>query len=289
MFGYIRPAPGELKVCEHERFKACYCGLCRALGKRYGTAARFILNYELVFLSMLLWGGDEPLDIKRGRCMASPLRAKSYCVPGPSLDVCAGYNVILTWWKLRDSIADESFFRALPHKLAALMLRGAYKKAARDNPEFDRSTREGIESLSECENDGEDSLDRAADKFAGILCSAVPDGSVAANGRPLRELLYHTGRWIYIVDAYDDCEQDARRGRYNPISRRFALGGEPPRSCAESVKRTASHSNSLLCAAFELLPANAWTTTIENIVYLGMPEALAGVMNGTWSKIGKSR
>ena len=144
MFGYIRPAQGELKVYELERFKSCYCGLCHALGRKYGPAARFTLSYELVFLAMLTWAPEERLCAKRGLCVASPLRKKRYCAGNAALDMCAAYNVILAWWKLRDTIEDEPFYKTLPHRMFSLALSGAYRKASREYPEFDGVVRQEV-------------------------------------------------------------------------------------------------------------------------------------------------
>ena len=58
MFGYVRISPDKLNGEEKELYQSCYCGLCHTLGKRYGAAARMILNYDLVFLAMLLSGGE---------------------------------------------------------------------------------------------------------------------------------------------------------------------------------------------------------------------------------------
>jgi len=196
MFGYLRPLQGELKVRELERFRACYCGLCHALGKKYGASARFVISYELVFLAMLLWDEGEPVDIKRKRCIASPFRKRRYCTPGGSLGTCAGYNVILTWWKLKDSINDEPFFKSVPHRLASLFLSRAYKKAAREFPEFDRYISREMAALAEYEAGADVSLDGAADKFAKMLCAAAPESACEGNHRPLMEILYHLGRWI---------------------------------------------------------------------------------------------
>ena len=52
MFGYVRPP--ELPPEELERFRRMYCGLCHALGQKYGQAARMILNYDLTYLAILL-------------------------------------------------------------------------------------------------------------------------------------------------------------------------------------------------------------------------------------------
>ncbi|WP_369015126.1 DUF5685 family protein, partial [Klebsiella pneumoniae] len=39
---------------EKDRFRAAYCGLCHTLGREYGFAARFLLNYDFTFLAVLL-------------------------------------------------------------------------------------------------------------------------------------------------------------------------------------------------------------------------------------------
>jgi hypothetical protein len=272
---------GELKVRELERFKACYCGLCHALGKKYGIVARFILNYEFVFLAMLLWGEVEPLDMKRGRCVASPFRRKRYCARNGALDSSAGYSVILTWWKLRDSIADEPFLKTIPHRFVSVVLSKAYKKAARDFPEFDIRVREEVAALSCYESQAERSLDGAADKFAQILKAAAPSSAPEEMRRPLIELLYHLGRWVYLIDACDDYIGDVSAGRYNPVAALLPpQEGKLPESSAGRLKTTLTHSNNLLCSAFELLPENVWSQIVRNMIYLGMPYVCASVLEG---------
>ena len=32
---------------------------------------------------------------------------------------------------------------------------------------------------------------------------------------------YNLGRWIYLIDAYDDAEKDAKSGNYNPYVVKF--------------------------------------------------------------------
>lgn len=283
MFGYIRPLQGELKVREYERFRACYCGLCHALGKKYGLISRFILNYELVFLSMLLWDENEPIEIKRKRCIASPLKKRRCCCGNTSLDLCAGYTVILTWWKLRDTIADERFIRTIPHRFVSFILSGAYKKASREFSEFDKNVRNEITNLQQYETDGEKSLDGAADKFARMLCAAVPCGWTDRKTRPMSQLLYHLGRWVYIIDACDDYKGDVKSGRHNPIVKLYPpQSGSLPDDGADRLKTTLSHSNNLICSAFELLPENPWTSIIDNMVYMGMPYVCEQVFREKW-------
>lgn len=299
---------GELKVYELERFKACYCGLCHTIGKKYGRAARFVLSYELVFLSMLLWDCDGRLEIGNSRCMASPLRKKRYCLPNRTLGSCAGYNVILSWWKLRDAIADEPFIKSIPYRAFAALLRRAYKKASREYSDFDSIVRLSLAELAQYEKDADATLDGAADKFAKILRAVSAGVEPDSAQRPMAEILYHLGRWIYIVDACDDYNDDVSARRFNPVAAKFPpeqgeYGARGDKSDSHSthithstrsaehglsdagkdrIGTTLSHSNNLICSAFELLPENVWTQTVRNTIYLGMPDVCARVMSGSW-------
>ena len=72
MFGYVI-ADREIMTEEQVgRYRAYYCGLCRALKRRHGAAARFTLNYDMTFLVLLLSSMCEPEEEESGcgRCAA---------------------------------------------------------------------------------------------------------------------------------------------------------------------------------------------------------------------------
>ena len=54
MFGYVRPRRDELRMREYDRYHAAYCGVCRSLGREYGFFSRFLVNYDMTFLYLLL-------------------------------------------------------------------------------------------------------------------------------------------------------------------------------------------------------------------------------------------
>ena len=75
MFGYVRPSLAKLSEEDKARFGAVYCGLCRALGERYGQPARMILNYDFTFLALLLWPEGDAGSVHR-RCIAHPFAGR---------------------------------------------------------------------------------------------------------------------------------------------------------------------------------------------------------------------
>lgn len=279
MFGYVVPLRGELKVRELDAYQSVYCGLCHALGRRYGFLPRLLLSYDFAFLAMVLAGPEGSVALERRRCVACPVRGKRVCPARPELDTAADASVILTYWKLRDSVADRSFFRGLPARLLSILLRPAYRKAARLRPDFDRQTVSCLEELRTLEEDESPSLDRTADTFARILAGAAPDTGDTVRDRALGQLLYHVGRWIYLVDAWDDLEEDKRRGGYNPIATRFPSQEKENR---KYLRTTLRHSLNLARSAGALLELGYWQGTVENILYLGLPAVEELVFSGRW-------
>ena len=287
MYGYVRPLKGELKVREYESFKAVYCGLCHRLRERCGFAARFVVNFDFTFLAMLLSEAECAHPVYR-RCAASPLKKKCCHCGDPALDAAADYSVILAYWKLRDSVQDDGFWKGLGSRIGALLLRRAYRKAAAAAPEFDRCTRENLEALHRLEAENSPSLDAAADKFARILQQAAAGVTSESRRRTLSQIFYHTGRIVYILDAVDDLPSDMAAGGYNPLARRFALTeGQLPEAAAEQVSLTLALSENMLSSAFVLLPEGPWTGVLANIIYEGLPWMRRMVLSGKWREIRK--
>lgn len=282
MFGYVRPLRGELKVREWEQYQAVYCGLCAAMGRRYGFVSRMFLSYDFTLLAMLLLPPENGPGWSKCRCPARLWCGKKPCTAShPALDRAAGESVILAWWKLQDGIADGKWWEKLGFRLLSLLLGRAYRKAKRDCPAFDATVSQCLSELHDLETARTPSIDRPADAFARLLAGAAPEGKDEGEKRARYQLLYHLGRWIYLVDAWDDLEEDGRTGSYNPIALRFS-GDEAERQ--DALALTLRHSRNLACSASQLLELGQWRGIVENILYLGLPAAEGLVLRGQWKK-----
>lgn len=282
MFGYVRPLRGELKVREWEQYQAVYCGLCAAMGRRYGFVSRMFLSYDFTLLAMLLLPPEDGPGWSKCRCPARLWCGKKPCTAShPALDRAAGESVILAWWKLQDGIADGKWWEKLGFRLLSLLLVRAYRKAKRDCPAFDATVSQCLSELHDLEETRTPSIDRPADAFARLLAGAAPEGKDEGEKRARYQLLYHLGRWIYLVDAWDDLEEDDRTGGYNPIALRFS-GDEAERQ--DALALTLRHSRNLACSASQLLELGQWRGIVENILYLGLPAAEGLVLRGQWKK-----
>ena len=283
MFGYVRPASDRLTAEQQRYFEGAYCGLCHALGSRYGMSGRMILNYDLVFLAMLLSDGRAGGCTKR--CVIHPVKGRACACGDSAFDLAADMSVILTWWQLQDGIADHGFWRGLQYKAAALLLRRAYQKARVMRPAFDESTQQHLRELACLEQENCPSIDAAADTFAQLLTAAADETADSVKCRVLRELFYHLGRWIYLVDAADDLKKDIKSGSYNPLPLRYRFSGDAlPDAARRELAQTLDSSIRAMAAAFELWDFGVYGPVIESTVYQGLYAVGTAVLDGTFHR-----
>ena len=282
MFGYVLPSRDRLDERERERFRAIYCGLCHTLRERYGFAASLLLNYDFTLLAILLSSGDEESCTVR-RCAVHPCKGCRAQTSTPALEAAADRTVILSWWQLRDHIADHGFWSGLKYRFASLFLRGAYRRAGERLPRFDAAVRLHLQALAALEDARCASVDMAAEPFAALMADAAADLTDEKRRRILGQILYQLGRWIYLIDAADDLAEDFAGGGYNPLIHRYGLAeGKLSEEQRRDFVRTLDHSVHMMATAFELGDFGRWTEILEKTLYHGLFQVGQAVLDGTF-------
>jgi len=279
VFGYIKPLSSELKVREYEYYKAVYCGLCRAMGKRTGCASRLTLNYDFVFLALIRMAlcGDVCV-IKAKRCVVHPLKKRPYIDTNESMTYCAMACAILTYNKVKDDIQDSSGVKKLSAQ-ALLPAAKSVKKRARSLENLDETVSACLRELGEIEAAKAPSIDEAANTFGNLLgevCAfAIPDEK---NQRIAREIGFHTGKFIYVTDAADDCRDDVKSSSYNAIALSYNLTDDASfAAAADQISLASRFELTRLEKATDLIDFSECEELkgiIHNIIYLGMPAAI---------------
>ncbi len=280
MFGYVLPRLCRLKEEDKKRYKAAYCGLCNSLKVRYGTRGRFLVNYDMTFLYCLLEKQKEECLISCP-CFTKPF-CKRDCMPNDdTMAYAADLTVLLSWWKLRDGAEDSGCFKKILYKLGLWLYRKPYEKAAAVQQEANRIFSEQLRRLSELEKARCASMDQVADTFASLLQGCVPKGAPAEEKRILGTLLYHVGRYLYLVDALEDLPGDQKKGGYNPLLYRYGpIEGKLSPEEQESLCNAIEASIDIAASALELLPKGPNSEILENIIYDGLPTVLKSVSEG---------
>ncbi len=272
MFGYIRINKPEMKVKEYEMYKAVYCSLCRQLGRSYGFLSRLTLSYDFTFLALLDMSLKEGCaQIEKKRCAFNPLKKCNYCKEADELSFASAAAMIMLYYKLKDNIADEKGIKKIGYYIALPFFSSARKKAKKQYPEVENIVYEYISEQDKLERENCLEIDRAADPTAKalakifMLCS---DDDIQK--RVLQRLGYCLGRYIYLLDAACDLEDDIKKNSYNVLK-----GIDIKEKAVPQIYFCINEAGK----AFELLDIKKFKTILGNIVYLGLEETFKKELN----------
>ena len=242
-------------------YRSYYCGLCDELKERYGVNGQLCISYDMTFLLLLLTGLYEPETRKyETRCIAHPLHRH----PVSRNDI-SGYvadmNVLMTYYKCIDDWNDE---KKVTRKVLADTLSGKVKRIEAAYPEKADIIKKALDKISGLEKAGEGNVDMPAEQF-GIIMSQI----LLMKDDEWKDTLIKTGgalgRFIYILDAYEDLEEDNKKGRYNGLR---AYSQRPDYDAF--VENILKSLMAQCAAAFERLPVIENANLLRNIIYSGV-------------------
>jgi hypothetical protein len=290
MLGYVKPDKPDLKIKEYEIYGGYYCGICKSIARRYGQLPRLALNYDSVFLALLaaaVHSGPEHIEIER--CVIHPAKKRTIIYDSPEIDYAADILLLLAYYKLKDDYHDE---RSLKSALGATLMKGTFNRLAGSVPEKCAFVRERISELARLEDEHCPSIDRSAEPFAKLMEEVFdyPGLRDAENAGELSQIFrrigYHLGKWIYLIDAYDDVEDDMRNKSFNPLTIQFEF--DPAKETVPQFKeriRERIEWNLMLYLAeiakgCGLLKLEKNKGLIENILYFGLLRKTEEILNG---------
>ncbi len=261
MFGYITINKAEMKFKEFDIYHAYYCGLCQSLLKRYGPMGQITLSYDMTFAAILLSALYEPETLKKKcACVAHPFERHEY-VQNEYIDYIADMNVLLTLYKCEDDWTDDKKF----HKACfGCMLRKRSCKKRRVYRQKENFIKDTLVKIADLEKEECRDIDLISGLFGDIM-SVIFVCKEDEWSEELGRLGYYLGKYIYILDAYDDVERDIKHGKYNPLKEKIGQEGFD-----EEIKFVLSMMMSECCKHFEMLPIIENVDILRNILYSGV-------------------
>lgn len=262
MFGYLTPEKGELKVKEYEAYRAHYCGTCLGLKRNCSARSCAALTYDSAFLSVLCASMAQFNMPEPRRCPFKPWKKVNMSL-GFWSEFAADANAVIAYRKCLDDKQDE-------HKLlgsaAAWFIGSGARKAENRLAAVIPGIDAGMARLAQLEKEKCDQLDEPALAFAAVMeelmgAMPAPKGAV----EPLRWMGKNLGRWLYLIDAWDDMEKDAKSGSYNVLLLKFG-SVEQARAERERMEYNLIHSLYQARTALNFLPQNQLTPIVDNIL-----------------------
>jgi len=261
MFGYVVINKPELKMKDFYKYRAYYCGLCRMLKARYGISAQFTLSYDMTFLIILLTSlYESESKHERKRCIVHPLKKHDF-LQNEITAYAADMSIVLSYHHLLDNWRDE---KSLSGLAGAKALKRVCRKIERKYPRQCREIKENLKLLEEYEKNKNYDIDTAA-RFFGQLMGGLFVYRDDVWSESLRRLGFYLGKFIYIMDAYDDIEKDIKKGNYNPLKEYYKNS-----TFTQDTERMLTMMMAECSREFEKLPCLIDIDILRNILYEGV-------------------
>lgn len=263
MFGYININQKILTEENKKAYQAYYCGLCRRLKTNCGTKGQMLLDYDMTFMIVLLTGlyelTNEESEIT---CALHPTKRRTVWI-NEATDYAADMNLILAYHNLIDDWKDD---KAYSKKALAKMLDKDYERVKEKYPRQVAAIEEYMRKTEEVERRGETNLDAVAG-LTGEMVGEVFCWHEDEWAEELRTLGFYMGKFIYIMDAYEDYDADVRKKKYNPL--KYTLK-ESKEDMDTFVRLVLTSMMSECAKSFERLPILLHADILRNVLYSGV-------------------
>lgn len=260
MFGNVNIDKMELKMKEYYSYRGYYCGLCKTIKNNYNNLSRLTLNYDMTFLIVLLSSLYEPENrVSNERCMVHPV-SKHLTLQNEITEYAAALNIMLSYYNLMDNWNDDRDLKSLSF---AKMLEGSLKSLSPELKEKEQKIKELLYNLSLIEKQKVSDIDAAANEFGHIMEEII----VYKNDmweKNLRKIGFFLGKYVYLIDAYEDMEKDLKSNSYNVFN---LIQTDDKDSYAKEI---ISLNLAFLSEEIEKLPLVQDKGVIDNIIYSGM-------------------
>lgn len=263
MFGYVNADKKEMTDEERSTYQAYYCGLCRELKRQAGAGAQICLNYDITFLAILLSGLYEPDEVTEPfRCRLHPTK-KRFFHESEVMQYAASMNIVLSYYKLLDDYQDD---HKTSRKKIANRFEPVVKRVCEEYPRQTQAIDDFVRDLSDAEYRQEDNLTvlsaLSGDMLGELFCYKEED----VWNESLRSMGYYLGKFIYLLDAYDDMEKDRKNHSFNPMLRAIDKDPSYDAFCRQVLVSLIAECTK----EFERLPILKNASILRNILYSGI-------------------
>lgn len=261
MFGYIIVNKPEMKFKEFDVYHGYYCGLCRKLKEHYGAAGQMTLSYDMTFVIMVLSSLYEPETIDgETKCIAHPLQ-KHLTKINEITDYVAHMNVLFTYYKCQDDWNDE---RKYKKKVFGEVLNRKCTFSKSFYREKWKKVEQLLKELTKEETKGTMDIDRMSGLFGQIMAEIMLYQKDEWENL-LTRFGFYLGKFVYLMDAYEDIEDDLKNNNYNPLKELYQRD-DFEKICHDILTMMMAECS----RAFEQLPLIENVEILRNILYSGV-------------------
>lgn len=290
LLGYVRAYKPDMKMRDYELYRGIYCSLCRALGRNYSPLAQLFLSYDFALACVIrLARAESGCSFSAKRCPYNPVKKCMICGNRDIFDFCSHAVIITVYYKILDNLHDKGFFSKLVAALIYPAVALMHRKAKRLAPEAEKAVADAMKLQAETEAKPSPSIDEAAHPSADALGKIFAIGAPESKKEALRTIGYLTGRFVYILDAADDLEDDLKKGAFNPFSACDISTAEKRKEFADRIRGMLNLTQGGILEALDSLETERFFDISENILLDGITACAEKVLEKYGDKTEKNK
>jgi hypothetical protein len=222
----------------------------------------------MAFVYLVLSALYEPKKIEKKQiCMLHPL-TKNKVTLNSIADYVADMSVMMTYLKGRDDWKDaESIKKSAGGRVVMDMMSQSYKRVKNKYPKKTAYILSQMKKIDEGEKQKNTNIDYMAGIFGNIMGEIFCLYSDVWE-KSLRKTGFYLGKFIYLMDAYDDIEKDLQTDNYNAFFEKYNSLGKD--GFEEYAKKVLLMMMAECTKEFETLPILENAELIRNILYSGV-------------------
>lgn len=259
MFGYIVVNGDKLTDEQKKTYQSFYCGLCFSLNKKYGKSYSILLNNDMTFLALVLCGlEDTNYYIENKKC---PIHLLKHVDVNSNkfIDYACDMTILLSYFKALDDQIDEHRNIKLVNKLTVPI-----QNIKEYYPEHVKNIEDALNRIANYEKENCHNLDLLCNASGDIVKTIFSFPNISFKN-DMEGLGLSLGKFIYLMDAYDDLEKDLKKNNFNPL---IELKDE--KDFDSKIERYLELFLSDATYYFERMPIIEYSDIIRNVLYSGV-------------------
>lgn len=220
MFEYIKNNKKEWSGTDRYIYKKYFNGINYSLKKKIGQKSQTFLNIDMTFLAILLSGIYEPKEKVEIFNSHFPPFKKHKRINSIIIDYVSDMYILLGYYKL---YAEYMYTGNILKKRKADSIK-PYLNKIKDKYERQIDVIEkSFMKFHEAEKSGEDNLSLVSNFNGEMYQSIFLYKENDRWSKDLSDMGFAIGKFLYILNSYEDIEHDIKIKKYNPIvkSKRF--------------------------------------------------------------------
>ena len=285
MYGYLQ---WNIKRGKKDKltntYRSYYCGLCSAMKVNYGVMSTLFLSNDITYIMIAISQNTEGCHKCPECCLKKRRKRIALCYAETKWRHFAAIALGIAYAKSLDDYMDE---KTLMSYIKFQFVKLITRKARRLNEELFEFLVCNMKNIKDQEDKGA-GLELQGNLTAKMLINAIEFNNIHILNEQQKRYITALAKWLCLIDAIDDYDEDNERGGYNPLNNLnensvFLNDIEIKENfVSKNYFMIARYYNSIYSDMKKVLMEIPWNNNEKEIMYImtyhNMPAKLASVL-----------